>query len=59
MSLKLKSVVFKTNDLKKTREFFIHQLDVKVSESSMEHFVIHLKNIRVLFILSAEDSSTE
>ena len=59
MSAELKAVVFRTSRLKETREFFISRLGLTVKESSTNHFVIHTKGIRLLFVESGNDLEVE
>jgi len=50
MSACLKAIVIKTPRLKETLSFFTGELAFAVKESSPTHFVIHSKDIRVLFV---------
>ena len=59
MAAKIKAVVFRTSRLKETKEFFIATLGVAIKESSMTHFVIHSKGIRLLFVESDNDLEVE
>jgi catechol-2,3-dioxygenase len=50
MPARVKAVVFKTSQLKATLAFFRDVLKLHVKESSARHFVIHSKNIRLVFV---------
>lgn len=50
MKPRLKAVVLKTSRLKETQDFFETTLGMKIEESSITHFVIYEKGIRVLFV---------
>jgi catechol-2,3-dioxygenase len=52
MPAEIKAIVFKTARLKETKQFFENILQLKIKERSAIHFVIHSKNIRLLFIES-------
>jgi len=45
----LKPVVLRTSRLKKTQHFFETTLGIKIEESSISHFVIYAKDIRIVF----------
>jgi catechol-2,3-dioxygenase len=49
---RLKAVVLKTSRLKETQDFFESILGMKIEESSITHFVVYSKGIRVLFVES-------
>ncbi len=55
----LKAVVLKTWRLKETQNFFEAKLGMKIEESSVTHFVIHAKGIRILFVESKSDLEVE
>jgi hypothetical protein len=55
----IKALVFKTSQLKATREFFQHHLQVPLSEISARHFVITVNGLRIVFMESNEDLSIE
>jgi catechol-2,3-dioxygenase len=59
MPIELKAVVFKTSRLKETEDFFIHELGFVIKESSITHFVIHAKGIRILFVEFDNDLEVE
>jgi hypothetical protein len=59
MAIEIKAVVFKTCNLKATKEFFASTLGITIKESSTTHFVIHSKGIRVLFVESDKDFEVE
>jgi catechol-2,3-dioxygenase len=52
MKTRLKAVVFKTSRLKETQDFFEMTLAMKIEESSITHFVVYAKGIRILFVES-------
>ena len=52
MKTLLKAVVFKTPRLSETQTFFKTTLGMKIEESSITHFVIYNKGIRILFVES-------
>jgi hypothetical protein len=54
----LKAVVFRISKLKETKDFFVG-LGTAIKESSVKHFVIHSKNIRLLFVESDNDLEVE
>lgn len=55
----LKAVVLKTHRLKETQNFFETKLGMKIGESSITHFVIYAKGIRILFVESKNDLEVE
>ena len=55
----LKAVVLKTCRLRKTQDFFETSLGMKIEESSITHFVIYAKGIRILFVESNDDLAVE
>ena len=55
----LKAVVLKTHRLKETQNFFETKLGMKIEESSIRHFVIYAKGIRILFVESNKDLEPE
>lgn len=59
MATKIKAIVFRTSQLKATKEFFTAKLGFIIKESSVTHFVIHSKSIRILFIESKKDFEVE
>jgi catechol-2,3-dioxygenase len=59
MPTELKAIVFRTSKLKETKDFFVAELGFVIKESSVTHFVIHTKGIRVLFIESGSDFNVE
>jgi hypothetical protein len=59
MAVEIKAVVFKTCNLKATKEFFASTLRITIKESSTTHFVIHSKGIRLLFVESDKDFEVE
>lgn len=50
MPAAIKAIIFKTPDLNADRVFFEEVLQLKILECSAQHFVIHSKNIRLVFI---------
>jgi len=46
----LKAIVFKTTRLRETQEFFEKTLGMKIEESSITHFVVYAKGVRILFV---------
>jgi len=58
MPTELKAVVFRTSKLKETKNFFV-ELGIAIKESSVTHFVIHSKRIRLLFVESDNDLEVE
>jgi catechol-2,3-dioxygenase len=56
---RLKAIVLKTSRLKETQDFFETSLGMKIEESSITHFVIHAKGIRVLFVESNNGMEVE
>jgi hypothetical protein len=59
MPTELKAVVFRTSKLKETKDFFVAELGMAIKESSVTHFVIHSKGIRLLFVESDKDLEVE
>jgi hypothetical protein len=59
MAAEIKAVVFKTPKLKETKIFFTSELGFVIKESSVTHFVIHSKGIRLLFVESGNDLEVE
>jgi len=59
MITEIKAVVFKTSQLKATKEFFESKLEIAIEESSITHFVIHSKGIRILFVESDDHFEVE
>jgi len=50
VTTEISALVFKTSQLKVTKEFFASVLGIAIKESSVTHFVIHSKGIRLLFV---------
>jgi hypothetical protein len=59
MTTEIKAVVYKTSQLKATKEFFESKLEIAIEESSITHFVIHSKGIRILFVESNDHFEVE
>ena len=59
MPTELKAVVFRTSKLKETKDFFVSVPGLVIKESSVTHFVIHSKGIRLLFVESGNDLEVE
>jgi len=55
----LQAIVLKTSRFRETRDFFETIPEMKISESSPTHFVIHARGIRVLFVESAKGPEVE
>jgi catechol-2,3-dioxygenase len=55
----LKAVVLKTSRLKETQDFFETTLGMNIVESSITHFVIYAKGIRILFVESNNGPAVE
>jgi catechol-2,3-dioxygenase len=55
----LKAIVFKTSRLRETQAFFETTLGLKTVESSITHFVVYAKGIRILFIESESGLEVE
>jgi catechol 2,3-dioxygenase-like lactoylglutathione lyase family enzyme len=58
MPTELKAVVLRTSKLKETKDFFV-ELGMAIKESSVTHFLIHSKSIRLLFVESGNDLEVE
>lgn len=59
MTTEIIAVVFRTSKLKATKEFFSSKLGIAIKESSITHFVIHSKKIRLLFVESDDNFEVE
>jgi catechol-2,3-dioxygenase len=59
MRAEIKAIVFKTTQLKATRDFFENILKLQIKESSARHFVLYSKSIRVVFVESLHDFGVE
>lgn len=59
MKSRLKAVVFKTSRLRETRTFFEETLGMPIEESSVTHFVVYSKGIRILFVESNGEAGVE
>ncbi len=59
MPSEIKAVVFKTAMIQATRAFFEHTLHIPIRESSIQHFVIYSKGIRLIFVSSEESFEVE
>jgi len=55
----LKAIVFKTTRLGETQAFFETTLGMKIEESSITHFVVYAKEIRILFVGSENGLEVE
>jgi hypothetical protein len=55
----IKAIVFKTTQLKATRQFFESILNIQIKEGYARHFVIYSKNIRIVFVESFSDFEVE
>jgi catechol-2,3-dioxygenase len=56
---RLKAVVLKTSRLPETQDFFESTLGMKIEESSLSHFVIYAKGIRIVFVGSDNGLAVE
>jgi S-adenosylmethionine hydrolase len=59
MSSSIKSVVFKTPNLNATKSFFENSHGFKIKESSLQHFVLASKGLRIVFLESEADFEIE
>jgi catechol 2,3-dioxygenase-like lactoylglutathione lyase family enzyme len=59
MASTIKSVVFKTPNLNETKSFFENSLDFNIKESSLQHFVLASKGLRIVFLESETDFGIE
>lgn len=59
MPAAIKAIVFKTAQLKETKQFFESALQLKIKETSARHFVIYSKGIRIIFIESSKQFDVE
>ncbi|RYU91901.1 hypothetical protein EWM62_00205 [Mucilaginibacter terrigena] len=59
MPATIKAVVFKTPQLKASRMFFEEVLKLPIKESSVRHFVIYSKGIRLVFVESLSNFEVE
>jgi catechol-2,3-dioxygenase len=55
----IKAIVFKTTQLKATKDFFENILKLQIKESSARHFVLYSKSIRVVFVETPNDFEVE
>lgn len=59
MASDLKSVVLRTQKLSTTKLFFENILGFKIKESSYQHFVVHTKGVRIVFLESETELDIE
>jgi catechol-2,3-dioxygenase len=59
MIANLKSVVVRTQKLSTTKLFFENVLGFKIKESSHQHFVVHTKGVRIVFMESETELDIE
>lgn len=59
MASNLKSVVLRTKKLSTTKLFFENVLGFKIKESSHQHFVVHTKGVRIVFMESETELDIE
>lgn len=59
MAAEIKAIVFKTPLLKETKLFFENRSDFQIKETSLRHFVIYSKNLRLVFLKSERDFEIE
>jgi len=59
MASRIKAIVFKTKQLQATRNFFNSIPGLRISEASAQHFVVHSKGIRLVFLESANGFEIE
>lgn len=55
----LKSVVLRTPALSETKQFFEQSLGFRITEYSHQHFVLHSKEIRIVFMRSESHLEVE
>ncbi|WP_291143896.1 hypothetical protein [Flavobacterium sp. UBA7680] len=58
MASEIKAIVFKTPLLKATKLFF-ENIGFQIKETSLMHFVIYSKNLRLVFLKSERDFEIE
>jgi hypothetical protein len=59
MAASIKAIVFKTAQLNATKHFFKTVLGFQIKETSTQHFVVHSKGIRLVFIESGKGFEIE
>ncbi len=59
MPSSIQAIVFKTTQLKATKDFFENTLKLQIKESSARHFVLYSKTIRLVFVESPNDFEVE
>jgi catechol-2,3-dioxygenase len=59
MPADIKAIVFKTTQLKATKDFFENILKLQIKESSARHFVLYSKSIRMVFVETPNDFEVE
>lgn len=59
MAAGIKAIVFKTTQLDATRQFFESVLRLPLKEVSPQHFVVHSKGIRMVFLNTDKEFEVE
>ncbi len=59
MDTKIKAVVLRTQKLSATKLFFENDLSFRIKEFSHQHFVVHTKGLRILFLQSENEFGVE
>lgn len=59
MAAKIKAIVLRTQKISGTKLFFENDLGFKIKEFSHQHFVVHTKGLRILFLQSENDFGVE
>lgn len=59
MDSRIVSVVLRTKNLNSTKLFFENHLGFKIKECSLQHFVIHSKGVRIVFLETETEFETE
>lgn len=59
MDTKIKAIVLRTQKLSATKLFFENDLGFRIKEFSHQHFVVHTKGLRILFLESETELEPE
>ena len=59
MDTKIKAIVLRTQKLSATKLFFENDLGFRIKEFSHQHFVVHTKGLRILFLQSENEFGVE
>jgi len=59
MDTKIRAVVLRTQKLSATKLFFENDLGFRIKEFSHQHFVVHTKGLRILFLQSENEFGVE